>query len=776
VTQTSLREESGLPHELTSFVGRRQMAAEVRHALSESRLVTLTGFGGMGKSRLALHVAHMLRRAFPDGVYLVELAEVQDPALVPHAVAVALGLRDRSTRDLETVLADYLADKQLLLLLDNCEHLLDACGGLTARLLTAAGKLRVLATSREPLGIAAEHVWPVPPLPVPDGDEPTLQSGASAQQQAALTLFEDRAAAVRPGFVLTKENAATVARLCQRLDGIPLAIELAAVRVRMLSVDEILAHVENRFQLLTSGHRTNAPRHQTLRAAVDWSFDLCTEQERKLWACCSVFVGEFDLDAAESVCADETLTTDDVFAGIAGLVDKSVLLLTDRGRRTRYRMLDTIRQYGREKLVEAGAEAGLRRRHRDHYLLLAEESERDSAGSHQADWVTRLRAERANFWAALDYCLTTPGESRTGLRMATALWFYWVACGFVRDGRMWLERALAQNTEPTHERAKALWIAGHLAHLGGDRTGTVAYLREGRDLARELDDQEELTYAFQFLGDAEMWNNNLELAAPLLDEALERHRAAGSWTAAALLIFALQAQISGLLGDVDRAAALLEEARGLCERSGERWVLSWTEWNVGITWWVAGAPDKAAVHLTSALRKKHQLDDELGIANCLELLSWVAVADGDAQRAAVLSGAAGRLWEKIGRPLFGSETLLSWSRDASAQARKALGAKGFEEAQQRGAQLPFPDVIDYALGNTAAGRKVANATATPEPSLTKREREVAQLVAAGKSNKEIAAQLVISQRTAEAHVEHILAKLGFNSRVQIASWQRAQQG
>lgn len=762
----------GPPHELTSFVGRRQARAGVKQALTNARLVTLVGVGGVGKTRLAMHVARELRRAFPDGVHVVELAEVRDAGLVPQAVAAALGLHDQTVRDATTVLVDYLADKRLLLVLDNCEHLIDGCGALASTLLATAAGLRVLATSREPLAVLGEHVWPVPPLSVPAANEPL----ESSQRWESLMLFEQRAAAVSPGFTLGADNGAAVARLCQRLDGIPLAIELAAVRVRVLSVEDILTRLENRFQLLTTGYREAVPRHQTLRAAVEWSYELCTDVERLLWARCSVFAGEFGLDAAESVCAGEDLTNDEVFRGMMGLLDKSVLTRAADAPGARYRMLDTIRHYGQERLAAGGKVATVRRRHRDYYLGVAQRFDTESAGPRQDECIARLQAERPNMWAALDYCLTTAGETRTGLRLCGALWFYWIAGGFVREGRHWLDQALALDTDASPERARALWLTGWIAICQGDATEALSLLEESRRLATQVGDDAVLTDALQALGCALEWNDKPDLAMPLLDEALVRHRASGQWTAPGLLVFAERAQAAALLGDTETAMALLREAETLCTPRGERWALSWTEWGVGLGWWQAGKPSQAARYLSPALQKKQELDDRLGIVCCVEMLAWAAV-DGDPHRAAVLLGATERMWELIGRPLFDTPTLLTWRDRACAGARKALGKQGFDSCHRQGAQMSRHDVMALALGKHAAPTRAAHPAAeSPPPSpLTKREREVTALVAAGKSNKQIAASLVISQRTAETHIENILAKLGFTSRTQIAAWATEDQ-
>jgi non-specific serine/threonine protein kinase len=747
--------------------------AEVKRALSTSHLVTLTGVGGTGKSRLALHVARDLRRAFVDGVWLVELAKLQDPSLLGDTVATALGLSDQSNRDSVTVLVSYLADRQLLLVLDNCEHMLGECSHLVVRLLPAAPGLRVLATSRETLGVTGERILPVPPLSVPLPEASATGDGWGHRYEA-LALFEQRAAAAVPGFALNQGNTVAVARLCQRLDGLPLAIELAAVRLRALSVEQILGRLEDRFRLLTIGNRGAAARHQTLRAAVEWSFDLCTNLERTLWARLSVFAGEFDLAAAEEVCAGEGVLAEDVFTGVAGLVEKSLLIKREGAPVARYRMLETIRQYGREQLGEE-KELVVRRRHRDYYLGLAEQSDAESCGPHQKDWGDRLHAERANFWAAMEYCLSSPGEVRQGLRLAAALWFYWVARGFVRDGRRWLNRALAADTEPTVERARALWITGWIAFLQGDNAASLQLLREATAVAEFVGDETELTYAIQFLGTAELWAGNLPRAVELLDDVLSRYDGRTTWTAPALLVFTQRGQTAGLLGDVEQAVELRDKCDAICAKLGERWVLSWTEWNLSVTWWAAGDPARAAVHARDSLRLKRELNDGLGIPFCVELLAWTAVAGGEYEHAAVLLSAVTGMWDLIGSPLVGLDTLLGWSVRAKEQARDALGAAGYDAAVQRGRRFTLDEALAYALGEQQAAPSAAAAAGPELPRLTRREREVAMLVGTGMSNKNIAATLVISQRTAESHVEHILTKLGFTSRAQIATWIAEQQ-
>jgi non-specific serine/threonine protein kinase len=463
-----------------------------------------------------------------------------------------------------------------------------------------------------------------------------------------------------------------------------------------------------------------------------------------------------------------------VFTGVSGLVEKSLLIKREGGAPVaRYRMLETIRQYGREQLGDE-KELVVRRRHRDYYLALAEQSDAESCGPHQKDWGDRLHTERANFWAALEYSLSPPGEVRMGLRLAAALWFYWVARGFVRDGRQWLNRALAADTDPTLDRARALWITGWIAFLQGDNAASLQLLREAMAVAEFVGDETELTYAIQFLGAAELWAGNLPRAAELLDDVLSRYDGRTTWTAPALFVFTQRGQTAGLLGDVEQAVELRDECHAICAKLGEQWVLSWTEWNLSVTWWAAGDPARADAHTKDSLRLKRKLTDGLGIPFCVELLAWTAVAGGEYEHAAVLLSAVTQMWELIGSPLVGLDTLLGWSAGAKKQSREALGATGYDAAVQRGQRFTLDEALAYALGEQQAAPSAAGGG--PElPRLTRREREVATLVGQGMSNKNIADTLVIAPRTAESHVEHILTKLGFTSRAQIATWIAEQQ-
>lgn len=539
--------------------------------LSKSRLVTLTGVGGTGKSRLALHVARELQRAFADGVGLVELAKLRDPSMVGDTVATALGLTDLSNRDSETVLVSFLAEKKLLLVRDNCEHLSRACANLTATLLPAAPGLRVLATSREPLAIAGEQLWPVPPLSVPRFEE-SLAVGRWDRDYEALALFQEWAAGVVPGFSLDRDNSSVVARLCQRLDGLALAIELATARLRALPLTDVLARIDDRFRLLTVGNRAAAARQQTLRATVEWSFDLCTELERTLWARLSVFAGGFDPAAAEQVCADDGVLADEVFTAVTGLVDKSLLIKDEDASSTRYRILETIREFGQEQLTER-QDAVFRRRHRDYYLDLAERAEADQFGPNQVEWVNRFQAEQPNLWAALDFCLAQPGQARTGQRMVGGLHWYWIQ-RYIRDGRRWLDRALVADTEPSRERMKALWVNGWIAAAQGDTSHALVVLAESIDLARSFNDELALAHALHSTALTKWLQGELSEAAAAYERALEYYRSTGTVSPDD------QRTATAELAPSRRAWMAVTSLRRLSAVGRKMWEWRWSRWRV----------------------------------------------------------------------------------------------------------------------------------------------------------------------------------------------------
>ena len=755
-----------LQAEFTRFIGRRRELAEVKRLLSGSRLVTLTGIGGVGKTRLSLRAAADLSRAFRDGVYLVELADLQDPALLRHTVAGALGLREQA-REWQTSLVEYLAPRQVLLVLDNCEHLIDGCAALAGGLLRGCPQLRILATSRQPLGVSGESILLVPSLALPDPDGPRPTPKA-LEQYEAVTLFVERATAAVPSFAVTEQNCAAVAALCRGLDGIPLALELAAVRLRALSPAEILDRLSNRYGLLTRGDPTAPARQQTLRASMDYSYELCSAQEQTLWTRLAVFNGGFELDAVEGVCSDEQLPTDDVLDVVASLVDRSVLGREEYGSHARYRMLETIRQYGQEKLEKRGEVDTWRRRHRDWYAELAARAEGDWIGPRQLEWAARLRREQSNLRAALEFSAADQGEAAAGMRIASALEQLWVARGTLSEGRHWLDRTLAHPTDAPVERARALRLDAWLAVLQSDTNEAARMLDEARPLADAAGDDVARAYVRQTSGMLALFQGDLSSAVDLLDQAMATFRSVGHIMGQVQTAFLLGMNL-GLAGAGERAVAAHRECLALTEPLGELWFRSSSLWALGLDAWRSGDQHRAAALEKDSLRTKRDLDDHLGIALCLEALAWLSTTEDDPERSPTLLGAADEVWRVIGMSLTKIPFFSSYRAEAEAAARQRLPGLAFEAALRRGTQLTLAEAISLALED-AVPAPTKSATSGASTGLTRRELEIADLVAQGMSNKEIAGRLVISTRTAEAHVEHILTKLAFTSRSQIAAW------
>ncbi|TWP45839.1 LuxR family transcriptional regulator [Lentzea tibetensis] len=757
--------KGNLPADATSFVGRKHDLSEVKRLLSESRLVTLTGVGGVGKTRLAVRAAAELRRAFPDGVWLIEVADVTDPDLIVHTVLESLGVHDDTGRNHRTVLVEHLRDRQLLMVLDNCEHLVEACAEIVDSLLRSVPGLRVLATSRERLGIAAEHLWQVAPLPLPDPHLP-LPNGA-ASIYPALTLFADRAGAVEPDFAVTPHNQDKVAQVCHLLGGIPLAIELAAVRLRVLTLDLLVSRLDDTYRVLAAGKRGGIARHQTLQAAVDWSYRLCTMQEQTLWARTSVFSGTFDLGAAQDVCSGGDVRPDDVLELLVGLVDKSVVVREQNDDQTRFRLLEPLRQYGREKLRAAGWEHDVRVRHRDHYVEVAERSERDWFGPAQAEIFAHTRLEHPNLRSALDFCFSAD-DPLVGAHLAGTLSYYWAGCGVLGEGRHWLDRALALAVEPGPQRAKVLWVNGYVATLQGDLVAAVRMLDECRQYALAVGDEAALAYSTHRMACTHLIGDDLDVAVELFKESRVRYWCLGIVNSHTMLA-AVELGIAAMfLSDFPWAEALCEEARAIGEEHGEHWAYAYAIYVLSFCAWARGEVEKADALGRECLRLKRTFNDLLGLVLGMELLAWIAASQGDATRAATLLGATNEIWQSVGYPMFGSRYFGAPHGECETAAFNALGELAFRAAFRAGMDLGLEDAISYAIGDERAAPELAPVRdGTP---LTRREQQVADLIADGMSNKEIAAQLVIARRTAEGHVERILQKLGFTSRTQIATW------
>ncbi|MFG3021201.1 ATP-binding protein [Streptomyces sp. NPDC048254] len=667
--------DGNLPLELTAFVGRSAELGELARALESGRFVTVTGVGGVGKSRLAARAA--AAAAPRDGVWRVELAGVRDPGFVEYAVVEALGLTDHTTRLPRETLLEHLAGRRCLLLLDGCEHLVDGCADLVAELLRRLPDLTVLAVGRRPLGVAGERLFPLAPLGEDD----------------AVELFAERAE--RQG--LDVRDRAEVREVCRRLDGIPLAIELAAGRLRALSPGQLLERLDDRFRLLTGGGRDGLPRHQTLRTAIGWSHELCTPAERLLWARLSVFAGTFDLEAAEYVCGGDGLSSENVLDVLAELLAQSVVSREETPTGVRYRMLDTVRAYGADWLAAAGDAGRLRRRHRDWFMGLATWCELDWFSPRQGEVAARVEAELPNLRAALEHCLTEPDEAHLGQYLAGSLWFYWAGCGRLSEGRRWLELSLELDSEYPRSRLKALWVLGYVAILQGDAVPALAALQECREEAELVADPLAVAYAEHRTGCLALVTDDMARAETLLRSALGRYREIGELNSNVLMGQVELAMTRAFLGDLPDAVRLCEDVRRVCEDHGEHWARSYALYVLAYAAWRDGDHAGARELLTDCLGHAHGFHDLLGSVLSIELLALVTVAQGDPAEAAVLQGAAARMWPSVGLPLFGSAYYNAPHELCEATARRALGEERYAECVRQGALLDREAAVARAL-------------------------------------------------------------------------------
>ncbi|MFJ8693713.1 ATP-binding protein [Streptomyces roseolilacinus] len=683
---------SNLPAELNRFVGRDAERAELDGLLAEFRLVTVVGVGGVGKSRLAVNVARAAQKRYCDGVRLADLGRLRDPGLVEHALVEALGLTDQTSRPPREVLVDHLADRTLLLVLDGFEHLVDACADLVRRLLCGAPGLTVLAAGRRPLHLDGEAVLPLPPL----------------SDEDAVRLFTDRAVAARPEFC-AEEEGEPVRELCRRLDGIPLALELAAGRLPALTVEQVLSRLDDRFRLLTHGTRGAPARHRTLRTAIGWSHELCTPQERLLWARLSVFAGPFDLDAAEYVCGGPQLPADRVLDVLGGLIAQSVVLREADAAGSRYRMLDTVAAYGAEWLAALGDAERVRRRHRDWYMGLATWCELEWFSPRQAEVAACADDALPNLRAALELCLETPDEAHLAQHMAGTLWFYWVGCGRLAEGRHWLDRALAPGSGPGHEEArlKALWVLGYVAILQGDATAAMRALHECGERAARGRNALALAYTTHRLGCLALLSDEMPRAEELLDGALASYRELGELNSQVLMAQVELAIAKVFRGDLESAVALCEDVREVCEERGERWTRAYALYVLAYTAWTRGDHGEARGLLAECVVIDHAFHDLVGLVLAIELLALVTASEGDPAEAAVLQGAAGSLWEAVGPPLFGSAYFGAPRALCERRAREVLGAERFGAYVAEGGRLS----VDAAVARALAGREGGAASA-----------------------------------------------------------------
>ncbi|MFI7705051.1 ATP-binding protein [Nonomuraea sp. NPDC049480] len=672
----------------TTFVGRRLELSTARRMLFTSRLLTLTGPGGVGKTRLAQRIAETVQNAFPDGVEVVELAALENADLLEATIAASLGLRDAAPDPMK-VMVDYLSGKRMLLVLDNCEHLRTGCACLVDRLLRAAPRLRLLVTSRHTLGVYGEQVLAVPSLSVPEPGH-TLREIA---RHDSVRLFVERAARVLPGFTLTTGNMAHVVHVAQRLEGIPLAIELAAARLHTSSLEQLARELDERFDVLAADAPDALPRHRTLRATMDWSFGLCSAGERRLWARLSMFPGGFDLDTVEGVCTGEGIASPQVLDLLAGLVDKSVLVGERRDGAVRYRMLESLRAYGGERLPPADRRL-LRSRYVHHYRDLVETHRIDRIVPDQLERYRLLRRELPNVRAALQACLGDPRLALVGLGTASAMWCFWMLVGSLAEGRYWLERGLELVPDRGRARATALWVDSMLALRQGDVEAALPRLQECLVLVRQGGYEHILPYAIRTAGVAAFSTGDARRGLELLRESLDLHRALDDVDGTMFNLYFAAAY--GSIEDPRLAAEFGEELLTLCDRHHALVTRAYAQLALGVARWSLGDCSRAEALVTEATEFTGRIEDRWCLTQCLEVLAWVAGARGDQERAAGLLGAAHALWQAVGAAPERLCYHATWHEHCAEQARGVLGQRAFERAFQGGTRLGQERAVSYA--------------------------------------------------------------------------------
>jgi predicted ATPase/DNA-binding CsgD family transcriptional regulator len=748
-----------MPAEVTSFVGRRRELAEIRKKLAAARLVSLVGPGGVGKTRLAIRVATGLGRGFPDGAWMAELAELQDPALVGNAVMAALDLRDQAATEPLALLRSYLRDKELLLILDNCEHLLEAAAQLVSEVIRAAPGVRVIATSREPLSVAGEHVLPVPPLELPS---PHAEPLAQLRQNEAVILFVERAAAASGRFELTASNQAAVVRLCHRLDGLPLAIELAAVRTRALGPEQIHDRLGDRFGLLTGGSRAALPRHQTLRTTIEWSYDLLTPAERKLLTRMCVFAGRFTLEDVESVCCSGDVPAACALDLLSSLIDKSLVIKEDAVGTACYRLHETMREYARLKLREAGEEDAVELRCADYYVARCVHFAAE--GRYRLlEWLAWMDLEIENIRAVLRRCMDHQ-DIRRGIDLATCLIWYWITRA-TAEGVRWLDELLARDAEPA-AHPWAYFVRGFLAVLQNDPAAARPALERGVAAARAARQPDVLSQSLAMASIAADMAGDRASSRRLLDEG---QAVADGLDDLGTTLMTYQARaLNGLLnGDLDAVRSAAAEGARLSREVGDLYSLDMMLLNQGFAALISGDLRESEQRFTEGLRIAHQLDDRVAQCHLLGALGCCAASSHEPRLAARLFGAMENLRAEVGATInAGMAPALT---QATTSVAAALGPSKFETEFTAGQRLSRDAAARLALGDDAPSIPAASDRGSAGV-LRQRETDVARLVADGLSNKEIGGRLFISERTVESHVRSIMNKLGFNSRAQIAGW------
>jgi predicted ATPase/class 3 adenylate cyclase len=681
---------NNLPVQTTSFVGREQDVEQIKTLLDTAHAVTLTGIGGTGKTRLSLQVAADLIEQYADGVWFVELAPLAEPSLVASTIGEVLGISEVPGQTMLDTLSDALAQKQLLLVLDNCEHLLDTSAEVAAALLKACPELRILASSREGLGIAGEATYAVSPLPLPEAqvDIGVLLSTPSVQ------LFVERAQLAKPMFQLTEDNAEAIGFICRRLDGIPLALELAAARVKIMPPQKLVERLEDRFRYLTGGKREALAHHQTLRATIDWSYDLLDEAEKLLLNRLSVFQGGFVMEAAEGVCAGEGLDELEVLDYLSQLVQKSLVEVDEQEDDARYRLLETVRQYAQEKLDEAGETETYHQAHLDHYLALAETAEPELAGAEQASWLKRLHEEHDNFRGALHWAIQAQ-QWEAAQRMGGALGRFWATHGHLGEGRVWLAQALqVEEGVDLAAQAKALRYAGTLAWQQGDLGEAQGMMEASLAVYRELGDTQGVAMALGNLGAVAAQQGDLDGAKALFEEALASLRELGDTRgiASALNNLGIVAMDQG---DLEGAKALYEESLALRREQGDTYNIAITLSNLGELAYLEDDLEEARRQLADSLTLSQEIGDQIGVNDASAVMASLVHKEGFAEIATQLQGASARWGEELGVPLQPMDQKLY--DETRVALMDELGEDGYATAFEAGQQLSFEDMVALAL-------------------------------------------------------------------------------
>jgi predicted ATPase/DNA-binding SARP family transcriptional activator len=742
---------NNIPVHLTSFIGRKREIAEVSQLLQINRLLTLVGAGGSGKTRLAAEVGRELVDAYEDAVFWVELAPLTDPALVPQAAANAIGLRENSPLELTAALVDYFKERKALLIFDNCEHLLAACVGIIDKLLTGTSSLQVLATSRERLQIPGEAIYLVPSLSTPTLERKNAPSADRLLEYEAVRLFCERARSVEYTFQFTDQNAPAVAQVCIRLDGIPLAIELAAARAKILTVEQIAARLDDRFNFLSTGSGSLLPRHQTLRAAIDWSYDLALPKEQILFRRLCIFAGGFTIEAAEDICSNDPQYKDGILSKevldlLARLIDKSLVQAETRNKKeARYRILETIRQYGEEKLLLAGEETAVRKRHQQWYLELAERIAPTTFQQQESAWLETLESEHYNLRQALEWSISQENETDAAIRMAAALHYFWHLHGHWQEGRSYLKRALKQarrdcdpiplakayngagllawdqgdyiEAVPWFEKSLAIWrklgdqknmtrslnYLGAVAWLSGEFQAAQDWLGESIKIGREFRYEEELALALGLRGVVERDQTHYEQATTLLQESIALCRKAGSKSIMADSLDTLGGVLS-LQGDYDGANKVLAESLELARELGNLWGASFSTYKLALVALKQRQYPQAAAFFEESLAWRLQNGDQRGILQCLEGLAWLVAdvkssAAGLPEASAHLFGAAEALRDSIHSPLPPSD--LADHERTKTIVLNWLGESKFSVAWNKGRAMTAEKAASLALSAIA---------------------------------------------------------------------------